>query len=94
MSGLLKPYAAKKLVTALKNEVGLPIHLHTHDTTGAGVATVLKAAEAGVDIADLAIESMSSCTSQPSLNVVVEAPGHRAGHRPGLRRPGRAQPVL
>ena len=73
MAGLLKPYAAQKLVETLKSELHIPIHLHTHDTTGAGVATVLKAAEAGVDIADLAIESMSSCTSQPSLNVVVEA---------------------
>lgn len=73
MAGLLKPYAAYKLVETLKSELHIPVHLHTHDTTGAGVATVLKAAEAGVDIADLAIESMSSCTSQPSLNAVVEA---------------------
>ena len=73
MAGLLKPYAAQKLVETLKSELHIPVHLHTHDTTGAGVATVLKAAEAGVDIVDLAIESMSSCTSQPSLNVVVEA---------------------
>ena len=73
MSGLLKPYAAHKLVTTLKNEIGLPIHLHTHDTSGNGVATVLKAAEAGVDIADLAISSLSSLTSQPSLNAVVTA---------------------
>ena len=73
MAGLLKPYAAYKLVETLKSELHIPIHLHTHDTTGAGVATVLKAAEAGVDIADLAIESMAGCTSQPSLNVVVEA---------------------
>ena len=64
---------AYQLVKALRDEIKIPVHLHTHDTTGAGVATVLKAAEAGVDIADLAIESMSSCTSQPSLNVVVEA---------------------
>lgn len=71
MSGLLKPYAAKKLVTALKNEIGIPIHLHTHDISGNQVATVLMAAEAGVDIADLAISSMSSLTSQPSLNAVV-----------------------
>jgi len=77
MSGLLKPYAAEKLVKALKNEIGLPIHLHTHDTSGNGVATVLKAAEAGVDIADVAIASMSSLTSQPSMNAVVTA---LAGH--------------
>ena len=73
MSGLLKPYAAKKLVTALKQEVGLPIHLHTHDTTGNQVAALLMAAEAGVDIVDAAIDSMASMTSQPSLNAVVTA---------------------
>ncbi|MBM6976725.1 pyruvate carboxylase [Intestinimonas butyriciproducens] len=73
MSGLLKPYAAKKLIKALKEEVGLPIHLHTHDTSGSQVATYLMAAEAGVDIVDCAIDSMSSMTSQPSLNAVVTA---------------------
>ena len=73
MSGLLKPYAAKKLVTALKNEVSLPIHLHTHDTSGNQIAALLMAAEAGVDIVDCAIDSMSSMTSQPSLNAVVSA---------------------
>ena len=73
MSGLLKPYAAHKLVSTLKNEIGLPIHLHTHDTAGNGVATVLKAAEAGVDIVDTAISAMSSLTSQPSLNAVITA---------------------
>lgn len=73
MSGLLKPYAAKKLVTALKQEVGLPIHLHTHDTTGNQVAAYLLAAEAGVDIVDCATASMSSLTSQPSMNAVVAA---------------------
>ena len=73
MSGLLKPYAARKLVTALKNEMGLPIHLHTHDTTANQVATYLMAAEAGVDIVDCAIASMSSLTSQPSMNAVVAA---------------------
>ncbi len=73
MSGLLKPYAARKLVTALKNEVGLPIHLHTHDTSGNQVAALLLAAEAGVDIVDTAIDSMASMTSQPSMNAVVSA---------------------
>ena len=71
MSGLLKPYAAKKLITTLKQEVGLPIHLHTHDTTGNQVATYLMAAEAGVDIVDCATASLSSLTSQPSLSAVV-----------------------
>ncbi len=73
MAGLLKPYAAKKLVTALKQEVGMPIHLHTHDTSGNQVATYLMAAEAGVDIVDTAISSMASLTSQPSMNAVVAA---------------------
>lgn len=73
MAALLKPRAAKKLVTALKQELHVPLHLHTHDSTGNGVSTVLMAAEAGVDIVDLAIESMSSMTSQPSMNAVVEA---------------------
>ena len=73
MSGLLKPYSAKVLVSGLKDALDIPIHLHTHDTTGNQVATTLMAAEAGVDIADLAISSMSSLTSQPSMNAVVAA---------------------
>ena len=76
MSGLLKPGAAYKLVRALKDEVGLPIHLHTHDTSGNGVATYLMAAEAGVDIIDAAINSMSGLTSQPALNSIVAALKH------------------
>lgn len=73
MAGLLKPYAADKLIKALKNEISLPIHLHTHDTSGNGVATLLMAAEAGVDIVDTAFNSMSGLTSQPALNSVVAA---------------------
>ncbi|NLN87156.1 MAG: pyruvate carboxylase, partial [Syntrophomonadaceae bacterium] len=73
MAGLLKPYAAVKLIRALKQEIGIPIHLHTHDTSGNGVATVLMAAEAGVDIADTAFNSMAGITSQPALNSVVAA---------------------
>jgi len=73
MSGILKPYAAKKLVTELKQEIGIPIQLHTHDTTANQVATLLLAAEAGVDIVDTAISSLSSLTSQPSMNAVVAA---------------------
>lgn len=73
MSALLKPYAAQKLIRALKDEISIPIHLHTHDTSGNGIATLLMAAEAGVDIVDAAFSSMSGLTSQPSLNSVVAA---------------------
>ena len=76
MSALLKPYAAKKLITALKDEISIPIHLHTHDTTGNGVATVLMAADAGVDIVDTTFNSMSGLTSQPALNSIVAALGN------------------
>ncbi|MEG0830454.1 MAG: pyruvate carboxylase [Anaerovoracaceae bacterium] len=73
MSGLIKPVAAKKLIEALKQEISIPIHLHTHDTSGNGIATILMAAGAGVDIADAAFNSMSGLTSQPALNSVVAA---------------------
>lgn len=73
MAGLCKPYAAKKLVKALRNEVGLPIHFHTHDTSGVNAASVLMAADEGVDIADAAISSMSGTTSQPNLNSIAAA---------------------
>ncbi|WKY43658.1 pyruvate carboxylase [Eubacteriaceae bacterium ES2] len=73
MSGLLKPCAAKKLVEALKDEISMPIHLHTHDTTGNGVATVLFASLAGADIADAALNGVSGLTSQPALNSIVAA---------------------
>ncbi len=71
MSGLLKPMAAKKLIEALKNEISIPIHLHTHDTSGNGVAALMMAANAGVDIIDAAFNSMSGLTSQPALNSIV-----------------------
>ena len=73
MAGLLKPYAARELVKALKDALEIPIQLHTHDTSGNQNSTILMAAEEGVDIVDLAIASMSSLTSQPSLNAVVAA---------------------
>ncbi len=73
MAGLLKPYAAYELITALKQNVKAPIHLHTHDTSGNGVATLLMASQAGVDIVDAALESMAGITSQPSLNSIIEA---------------------
>lgn len=71
MAGLLKPYAAYELIRALKQEVGLPIHLHTHDTSGNQLATLLKASEAGADIVDGALSAMSGLTSQPSLDGLV-----------------------
>jgi len=76
MAGLCRPFAAFALVKALKEEVGLPIHFHTHDTSGTSAASVLKASEAGVDIADAALASMSGGTSQPNLNSLVAALQH------------------
>jgi pyruvate carboxylase len=76
MAGLCKPYAAFELVKALRDEIAIPIHFHTHDTSGINSASVLKAAEAGVDVADAAIASMSGGTSQPNLNSIVEALRH------------------
>ena len=76
MAGLCRPYAAQKLVKALKGEVGLPIHFHTHDTSGIASASVLRAADAGVDVVDLALASMSGSTSQPNLNSIVAALQH------------------
>jgi pyruvate carboxylase len=76
MAGLLKPYAGYQLIKALKEEIGIPIHLHTHDTSGNGGALLLKASEAGVDIVDVALSSMSGMTSQPSLNALVSAVGY------------------
>ena len=73
MAGLCKPQAAYNLVHALKQEIGIPIHFHTHDTSGLNAASVIAASRAGVDIADLAIASMSGSTSQPNLNSVVAA---------------------
>jgi len=73
MAGLCRPYAAFQLVKTLQQEVGIPIHFHTHDTSGINAASVLKAADAGVDVADAAVSSMSGVTSQPNLNSIVEA---------------------
>jgi pyruvate carboxylase len=73
MAGLCKPFAAELLVKAIKEETGLPVHFHTHATSGNAEATILKAAEAGVDIVDGAISSLSGLTSQPSLNAIVAA---------------------
>jgi len=80
MAGLCRPYAANALVKALKEEIGLPIHFHTHDTSGVNAASILKASDAGVDVVDLAIASMSGSTSQPNLNSVVAALQHTPRH--------------
>lgn len=76
MAGLCRPYAAFQLVKALKEEIGIPIHFHTHDTSGVNSASVLRASDAGVDIVDLALASMSGSTSQPNLNSIVAALQH------------------
>jgi pyruvate carboxylase len=73
MAGLCKPHAAWKLMSALKQEIGIPVHFHTHDTSGINAASVLAASKAGVDVVDLAISSMSGSTSQPNLNSVAAA---------------------
>jgi pyruvate carboxylase len=76
MAGLLKPSSARILVKALKEEVGLPIHFHTHDTSGIAGATVLAACEAGVDAVDAAMDAFSGGTSQPCMGSIVEALRH------------------
>ncbi len=71
MAGLLKPFAAEKLVKALKQEIGIPVHLHTHDTSSNGGATLLAASMAGVDIVDTALSSVSGLTAQPNMNALL-----------------------
>lgn len=72
MAGLLKPYAAYELISALKTQINIPIHLHTHDTSSVQSATYIKAIEAGVDVVDVALGGLSGLTSQPNFNSVVE----------------------
>ncbi|SCA56845.1 Pyruvate carboxylase [Candidatus Terasakiella magnetica] len=73
MAGLLKPAAATQLFSALKNEISIPVHFHTHDTSGIAAASILAAAEAGVDAVDAALDSMSGLTSQANLGSIVAA---------------------
>ncbi|KAA9009753.1 pyruvate carboxylase [Histidinibacterium aquaticum] len=73
MAGLLKPAQATALVSALKQEVSLPIHFHTHDTSGAAISTIMAAQAAGVDCVDAAMDALSGNTSQPTLGSIVEA---------------------
>jgi len=76
MAGLLRPSAARTLVTALRERFDLPVHLHTHDTAGGQLATLLAAAEAGVDAVDVASAAMAGTTSQPSMSALVAALEH------------------
>jgi len=72
MAGLLKPQAAKILISALRERhPDVPIHVHTHDTSGAGVASMIECARAGADVVDVAVDSMSGMTSQPSFGALV-----------------------
>jgi pyruvate carboxylase len=73
MAGICKPQAAYKLIKTLKQEIGLPIHFHTHDTSGIAAASILSAIEAGVDAVDTAMDAMSGLTSQPSMGSIVSA---------------------
>jgi pyruvate carboxylase len=76
MAGLCRPLAARRLVETLKQEVGIPIHFHTHDTSGLNASSIIEAALAGVDVADAAISSLSGGTSQPNLNSICAALSH------------------
>ena len=76
MAGLLKPAAATRLIQTLKSEIGIPIHFHTHDTSGIAASTILAASEAGVDAVDTAMDAFSGGTSQPCLGSIVEALRH------------------
>ena len=71
MAGLLKPYAAQKLVETLKSELHIPIHLHTHNTAGTGDMVNLMACQAGVDIVDCALSPLANGTSQPATESLV-----------------------
>lgn len=86
MAGLLRPKAATMLISNLRDKYpDLPIHVHTHDTSGAGVASMLACAEAGADVVDVAVDSMSGMTSQPSMGAVVaslERTPLQTGNRP------------
>lgn len=76
MAGICKPNAARELIRALKEETGLPVHFHTHDTSGIAAASILAAIDAGVDVVDTAMDAMSGLTSQPSMGSIVAALKH------------------
>ena len=97
MAGLLRPASARALIVALRDSVSIPIHLHTHDTSGLGGATILAAVESGVDAFDAAIDSLSGTTSQPCLGSLVAALGDRnkpLASEPSLAGSSRALPDL
>lgn len=72
MAGLLKPKAAEILIDAIRQKhPDIPLHIHTHDTAGAGVASMLACAKSGADVVDVAVDSMSGMTSQPSMGAIV-----------------------
>ena len=85
MAGVCKPAAISRLVSTLKQEVGLPIHFHNHDTSGIGAAAVLAAVDAGADAVDGAMDAMSGLTSQPNLGSIADAL-HGHARDPGLDR--------
>ena len=85
MAGICRPRAAAALVKALKQETGLPVHFHTHDTSGISSASVLAAVEAGCDVVDGALDAMSGLTSQPNLSGIAAALAH-SDRDPGLSR--------
>ena len=87
MAGICRPRAARALVSALKQEVGLPIHFHTHDTSGISAASVLAAIDAGVDAVDAAMDSMSGLTSQPSLGSLAAALRGARATRGWMKKP-------
>ncbi|SOY93306.1 Pyruvate carboxylase [Cupriavidus taiwanensis] len=84
MAGLCRPAAVRELVSALKQETGLPIHFHTHDTSGIAAASVLAAVEAGADVVDGAVDALSGLTSQPNLGSIVSAL-HGSDREPAIK---------
>jgi pyruvate carboxylase len=89
MAGLLKPYAAEILIPALRDAVAIPVHLHTHDTSSMQGATLLKAIDAGVDVVDVCLASMSGLTSQPNMNSIIAVMQGHAIPEPILKLLGR-----
>jgi len=95
MAGLCKPFAAGKLVAALRDEIGIPIHFHTHDTSGASLASALEAARHGASVVDAAMAPFAGLTSQPNPECPRRGhPQHAARHRTGCRAPAAARRTI